>query len=84
MFSPVGHVPAGIMLNPAVCVCVRQLGGGARPANNTSQTLILHQGIYKTVQVWMMWLQYFFLTLNLDMLLEVIHVKTCKKDILIV
>lgn len=33
----ISHVPAGIMFNPAVCVCMGQLGRGARPGNNRSQ-----------------------------------------------
>lgn len=33
----INHIPAGIMLNPAVCVCVGQLRRGARPGDNRSK-----------------------------------------------
>lgn len=33
MCSRASYLPAGIVLDPAVCVCVGQFGRGARPAN---------------------------------------------------
>lgn len=38
MLSGARHVPAGIVLDPAVCVCMGQFGRGARPGNNRSHS----------------------------------------------